>query len=92
MSSGSGGASDIMAIMVLPQVFKMEIGNYFIDVPFPLEMNQNQDKPLYLQGRVCRDSKSREDALTGVCFGAYAPSAEQASCPCLWVDTIHQRL
>ena len=93
------GLPDAAAIVVSPRAFKMESGNYFISIRFPLEMNQDQDKPLYLQRRACRDSKRREDALTGVCFCIFSPSAEQgllscciAPCPSSRVDTIHWRL
>lgn len=53
------GLPDTVAIVLSPQASKTESGNYFIDTCFPLEMNQDQDKPLYAQRRVCSDSKRR---------------------------------
>lgn len=62
-------------------------------------MNHDQGKTLYLQGRTCRDSKRREDALPGICFCISFPSSEQgllsccrASCPTSWMITIQLRL
>lgn len=32
-------------------VFEMELGTYVIGILFPLDMNQDEDEPLYLQSR-----------------------------------------
>lgn len=56
----------------------MELGTYVIGILFPLDMNQDEDEPLYLQSRTWQregDSKKTEDALTGICFCVSSPSA-----------------
>lgn len=62
------GLPDVMAISAVPGTSKTELANRFINIHIPLEMNQDQEKPMYLLKKVCRDIKSTEDALTDLWF------------------------
>lgn len=58
------GLPDVRAISAVSGTFKTELANCFINIHIPLEMNQDQDKRMYLLKKVCKDIKGTENALT----------------------------
>lgn len=72
-----GWASRCDGNSVVPRTFKTELGNCFINIHILLEMNQDQDKPIYMQKKVCKGIKRTEDALTELWFCISSPAVKQ---------------